>query len=231
MNVEVSYANGCLDEFLLRELASYDIQCPELIPFIKTTSKNFIIDAEFSCFHWSRQYEYTWCLRKSDIKKDDFILDAGGGYSILKYALAKRCKKVIAIDTNEEHLSKTNISAKRLGFHNIECKVCPIQDYKSEEKFDKIFCISVLEHIKEKNTRIECIKNMLDLLKPNGQLFLSFDFIVCNGKDTYDFYIDKKYASELLHWFGVDEFESNDIILGTFASGCSLATVCIKATK
>lgn len=230
MQVEVSYANGCLDEFLLRELASYDIQCPEIIPFVATNDKNYELDGAYSSMHWSRQYEYTWGLLHADIKKTDLILDAGGGHAVLKYALAKRCEKLITIDICQESLDKSIKSSERMGFKNIDFVNCSIENYNPDIKFDKIYCISVLEHIKNKETRHKCLDNLIRLLKPNGQLFFSFDFVIQHGEEIFDFYIDRKGAAELLHYFGVDNYESNDLVYGIFDKGCIIGAVCVKAT-
>lgn len=228
VKTEVSYADGCLDESILRELASYDILCPEITP-LELQEKNYVLVGDFSCFHWSRQYEYTWAITKADIKKTDIILDAGSGYSVLKYAIAKRCQKVVALDPLQEAVDISKRTAEKVGVNNIEYIVSSIEDYDTECKYDKIYCISVIEHIENPEIKFKCLEKLMSMLKPYGQLFFSFDFVIEKGKDTYDFYVDKKSAGELLHWFGIEEFESDDISYGVFPSGCVLGVICIKA--
>lgn len=228
VKTEISYANGCLDETILRELASYDILCPKITPLV-CNEGNYSLAGHFSCFHWSRQYEYTWAIKKADIKKTDLILDAGSGYSILKYALAKRCDKVFVLDPLQESLEISKNTAEKVGLNNFEYIASSIEEYETETRFDKIYCISVVEHIPEPEIRFRCLQKLVDLLKPDGQLFFSFDFIISKGKDTYDFYVDKRGAGDILNWFGVKEFQSDEISYGLFESGCRLGVVCIKA--
>ena len=54
------------------------------------------------------------------MKPTDVCLDAGGAYAVFKYALAKRCRRVVTIDMNQDYLDKSIKSAERLGFKNIE---------------------------------------------------------------------------------------------------------------
>lgn len=231
MKIHLSYAYGCPDVMLLRELCSYDILCPECSEFIpeEKASLNYkISDVGLTSLHWSRQYEYPWALQHSNLTKDHVCLDAGGGYAVFKYALAKRCKKVVSIDTNQDYLDKTIKSSKRLGFDNIEFHNCAIQDYKSEQKFDKIYCMSVLEHIRDKQTRFDCINNMIRMLKPDGEFYLTFDVVIKSGTSNYDFYMNMDDGSELLKYFGIESFQSDKYYTASFPDGCILAAICLK---
>ena len=138
MKIHISYTYGCPDETILRELMSYDIQCPEctILEPHENAPLNFEVPTSFTSLHWSRQYEYPWAIMHSNLKPSDVCLDAGGAYAVFKYAVAKRCAKVVTIDMNQDYLDKSIRSAERLGFKNIEFHNSKIQDYKTEEKFD-----------------------------------------------------------------------------------------------
>ena len=230
MKIHISYTYGCPDETILRELMSYDIQCPEctILEPHENAPLNFEVPTSFTSLHWSRQYEYPWAIMHSNLKPSDVCLDAGGAYAVFKYAVAKRCAKVVTIDMNQDYLDKSIRSAKRLGFKNIEFYNSKIQDYKTEEKFDKVYCISVLEHIPSSSERIECINNMISMLKKEGELYLTFDFIIEEGENHFDFYMGKNEAAEILNYFGVSEFNDEKYYSASFPGGCVLATICLK---
>lgn len=230
MKTHISYINGCPDETILRELMSYDIQCPEctILEPDENASSNFKVPTSFTSLHWSRQYEYPWAIIHSNLKPSDVCLDAGGAYAVLKYAIAKRCSKVVTIDMNQDYLDKSIKSAKRLGFDNIEFYNSKIQDYKSEEKFDKIYCMSVLEHIPSSSERIDCLDNMTKMLKTGGELYLTFDLILEEGENQFDFYMRKNDIAEIFNYFGITEFNDSIRYTASFPGGCVLTTICLK---
>ena len=231
MRIHISYAYGCPDVTLLREFCSYDIQCPECCEFVPEPEAELnykISSTSLTSLHWSRQYEYPWALGHSNLKPTDVCLDAGGAYAVFKYALAKRCEKVITIDTNQDYLDKSIKSAERLGFNNIEFLNCAIENYQTEQRFDKIYCLSVLEHIQDKNARFACLQNMFKLLKKDGELYLTFDMVLENGETTFDFYINRSDAAEILQFFGIQGFNDDKYYTAKFPGGCVLATLCLK---
>ena len=233
IHTEASLAGGCLNEDLLREFASYDIRCPECVSLTRQDKAPnlYAVPSSFTSFHWSRQYEYTWGILKADLKPTDICLDAGGGYGIFKYALAKRTKKVVVIDKDDSALFKSYKSMQRLEFDNIELINSPIDEYNPPYLFDKIYCLSVLEHIKTQQERISCLKSLYKMLKPNGSMLFSFDVVVHPGSDTYDFYIDTSSALEILGGVGIYDFEFDYSLGAVFDSGCVLNAVCVKATN
>lgn len=232
MKIELIYTHGCPSETLLRELMSYDIQLPEcsLLHHPDNAPLNFSVsEISFTSLHWSRQFEYPWALLKADIQPNDVCLDAGGSYAVLKYAMAKRCKKVVAIDINKEHLDISKASAAKLGIKNIEYQHCGIENFHYPDGFDKVFCISVLEHIPDKNLRLFCLNNLIRMVKPGGQLLLTFDIILEKGESTYDFHMDKNDMSDILKSLGISNFFLDQPhYTANFAGGCVIETICVR---
>lgn len=204
MQTQLTNAHGCPSESLLREFCSYDIQCPECCEFIpqQNIKENYTINLAtgFCSMHWSRQYEYPWAIQNSNFTGHDVCLEAGGGYAPFKYGLAKRCKKVISVDIDKESQKKAFDSTIRLNYNNIFFVNESIQDLRYSEKFDKIYCLSVLEHIEDADVRMRCLENMVNMLKPNGELFISFDIFMKYTNDQ--FYIDGAEAEKILAFFG-----------------------------
>jgi len=122
---------------------------------------DFKIPAEW----WSRHYEYKFA--EKFLKENEVIIDAGCGIEHpFKFYAAKRCKNVYAIDRDKrlETLEKKQ---------NIEYICDNLENFKLKEQVDKIFCISVLEHIPNP---LPVIENFAANMKEGAQLILTVDF-------------------------------------------------------
>ncbi len=176
-------------EDYIRELLSYDVLCPASCVFQrKEEDRSLYLMNSPSPLHWSRQFEWPWCLHHANLKPEDNVLDVGGSWSILKYALAKRCKQVISLEIDQSAIDKTVESIRRIGMKNIFQKQGDVRDIPyPDNSFDCVFCISVLEHVEDGHTK--AIREMLRVLKPGGSLLLTMDIRV-KGSTENNFYID-----------------------------------------
>ncbi|MDR2920965.1 MAG: class I SAM-dependent methyltransferase [Tannerella sp.] len=166
---------------------------------------------ELSKSWWSRFYEYEWC--KNFVESNDVILDAASGvFHPFKYFCVDKCKEVHAFDIDpdvvkdlqkiepcpEEFKDKLDVLCKLQNkIHNQCCSINSLP--YSNNFFDKVFCISVLEHLPDfrnsigglkfngrgiwtaisdigKKMILESIKEFGRVLKPGGKLIMTFDF-------------------------------------------------------
>lgn len=157
---------------------------------------------------WSRPYEYAWAGKFTE--KNDVVLDAACGIEHpFKFYLFDHCREVYACDYDDKILSSGNIlndikntfgesAAQNLPtkyLENIHYSKAVLTSLPYDDKmFDKIYCISVLEHLKDKFNRypflanIGFIKTFLKneiylalkefkrILKDNGLIILTFDY-------------------------------------------------------
>lgn len=124
---------------------------------------DFILPPEW----WSRPFEYNWC--SNFLEKNDTILDAACGIEHpFKFYAANRCKKVYAIDIDKDIEGITN-THKNLVLSSQDISATNFDD----NTFDKIFCISVLEHVDNPE---EILKEFHRVLKPKGLLILTCDY-------------------------------------------------------
>ncbi|WP_336762811.1 class I SAM-dependent methyltransferase [Paenibacillus sp. USHLN196] len=137
---------------------------------------------------WSRPYEYEWAQRFA--RPDDVVLDAACGISHpFKFWLAEHCREVHACDWDERILSEEAIrldiaadfgeqaaqilpESALVRLHRAQANLAQLP-YESG-KFDRVFCISVLEHL-DTGTMLRAFREFARVLKPNGQLIATFD--------------------------------------------------------
>lgn len=157
---------------------------------------------------WSRGYEYEWA--KNFCNSKDVVLDAACGICHpLKFYLSENCKEVHAVDLDERILSQEDIlkdvcdvysgvdsrNFTEKYLYNINYKKANLINLPYKDKmFDKIFCISVLEHLVDQNNKYQIIskipllrdivrkdiyhslKEFKRVLKDDGCIVLSFDY-------------------------------------------------------
>lgn len=103
--------------------------------------------------------------------KNKVCLDIGCGGGILSYALAKNKAKVLGIDPSKKlidiALKKSHLYKKNIHFLNIT-----LEEYVKEvnNKFDVIFCMELIEHVKNPS---DFIKTLKPLMKKNSLVFFS----------------------------------------------------------
>ena len=136
---------------------------------------------------WSRYYEYAWAAEFC--KPTDVVLDAACGIAHpFKFWLAEHCKAVHALDKDERILDREAISAEMraaYGIDNIELtEEFDMKNFKQGDitvlpyrsnMFDKIFCISVLEHIPDAD-KAKALAEFCRVLKKAGQIILTLDY-------------------------------------------------------
>lgn len=138
---------------------------------------------------WSRFYEYEWA--RQFCEPDDVALDAGCGICHpFKFYLADACREVHACDIDERILRPEAIlediardfgaaAAKdfpskyfdRVHYARTSLTSLPYTD----GKFDKIYCISVLEHLPPHDIYL-ALRECARTLKDNGLFVLTFDY-------------------------------------------------------
>ncbi len=104
-------------------------------------------------------------LSKIEVKGSDKILDVGAGTGILESILPEN--DITAIEPSD----MAGMIVKK-GFKKVSVVKERIQDFVSNERFDVVFCITVLQDIEE-NDRESIIKKLFSLTAENGHLLIS----------------------------------------------------------
>ena len=152
---------------------------------------------EPAVFESYKHWDNPWALSNAHLKDGMKILDCGSGRGALQFYLASKGLDVYSVDisNNRSRLIKNmQRQSKKIG---IRYSISPNtvhrklnKKYKVNVKFkqesadalsfpdnvfDRIFCISVLEHMENKVID-KSMKEMERVLKPGGLLLLTFDF-------------------------------------------------------
>ena len=170
-----------------------------------TYSRHFFFDLPNRW--WSRFYEYPWASQF--VNSDDIVLDAACGISHpLKFKLSEVCKNVYACDL-DKRITQPNLILQdiqkeyNIAIRDIPSNVIMSINYEyanvtslpyKNKFFTKIFCISVLEHLKDSiNTAnnvkkawkwrffkrkeiLNSLKEFRRVLSDEGLIVLTFDF-------------------------------------------------------
>jgi ubiquinone/menaquinone biosynthesis C-methylase UbiE len=140
-------------------------------------------------YWWSRFYEYAWATEFC--KKTDVVLDAACGIPHpFKFFLAGECKEVHAVDADERINNYEKMAAAIDATFGANARAnCPEEFAKQviakqanltklpykNSMFDKIFCISALEHISDTD-KAKALKEFKRVLKKSGMLILTVDY-------------------------------------------------------
>lgn len=136
-----------------------------------------------------RRTEYPWAISMVGHERFFKILDIGSGVSLLPIYLAAKGHDVTSIDNDTILMNK--ISPLLAKWNKVEVKYQlgdAIKLQFGDNSFDRVLCISVLEHLEEEkigdkyvnyhkqNLDVIAIADMLRVLRPGGLLILTFDW-------------------------------------------------------
>lgn len=156
---------------------------------------------------WSRLWEYPFVFSRIrshlEKHKHQAVLDAGSGVTFFPYYIKSKYPLIDTFcgDYDESHRETFLKLNSRLGLEtNFQCfdlKQIPFDD----DRFDIVYCISVLEHTNEYR---EIVEQFYRILKNGGKLVLTFDVSLDGSED-----ISPERGSELIQTL-TDHFTCDD---------------------
>ncbi|MEY2410978.1 MAG: hypothetical protein QOF48_3648 [Verrucomicrobiota bacterium] len=124
------------------------------------------------------------------------VADLGSGEGLLSELLARRCKKVIAVDNSEKMVAFGANKAKKNGLKNLEFRLGDLQNPPVEpQSVDVAILSQALHHATDPGSAIVAIHRMI---KPGGQILI-LDLLKHNFEQARELYGDR--------WLGFPESE------------------------
>ena len=124
---------------------------------------------------WTANNHYHDFLLKHVPTSCENALEIGCGTGAFARRLAKRCRRVIAIDLSAEMIRVARSRSSR--FENLEFELADVMNWKSPQShFDFICSIATLHHLEQR----ELLPKIKDALKPGG-VFVLLDLVSSSG--------------------------------------------------
>lgn len=139
------------------------------------------------------------------------VADLGAGEGLLSELLARRCKKVIAVDNSEKIVAFGAAKAKKNNLKNLEFRLGDLQNPPIEpHSVDVAILSQALHHAEEPGAAIAAAYK---LLKPHGQI-LVLDLLKHNFEKARELYGDRWLGfpeSDLHRWLEEAGFKKIEI--------------------
>jgi len=139
------------------------------------------------------------------------VADLGAGEGLLSELLARRCKKVIAVDNSEKIVAFGAAKAKKNGLKNLEFRLGDLQNPPVEaNSVDLVILSQALHHAEAPEQAIVAAGK---ILRPRGQIMI-LDLLRHNFEKAHELYGDRwpGFAESDLHrWLEEAGFKKIDI--------------------
>ncbi|MEO1262019.1 MAG: methyltransferase domain-containing protein [Bacteroidota bacterium] len=134
--------------------------------------KNYLSDRPVQAYlTWKKNYWKDFLANnKIRILPSDKILDAGCGPAGIFTVLTDN--KVTAIDPLCDTYERQLDHFQKSSYPYVDFIEKGLEEFVSQNKYDKIFCINAINHVKDLNL---CLKNLMKSLMKNGFLYLTVD--------------------------------------------------------
>ena len=106
------------------------------------------------------------------------VLEVGAGDGFKSLVVKQHCKNLLLTDILDENLE----SFKKLGFKNIKYVKHNFIKNSTKKKFDGIYSLDVLEHIKKRHEKL-FLKNICKSLNKNGSLIIGMPSVKSMHQD------------------------------------------------
>ncbi|GAB4321084.1 MAG: class I SAM-dependent methyltransferase [Bacteroidales bacterium] len=128
-------------------------------------------------------------------KKSPFhVLDAGAGFGQYTYWLARKYPhcEILAVDVKKDQVEDCSRFFRKIGMNNVEFREADLTAFTSEQTFDLVLSVDVMEHILEDVT---VFQNLYRVMNPDGLLLISTPSDQ-GGSDVHDHGSEESFIDE-----------------------------------
>ena len=173
---------------------------------------------KYSCCHWSQDVStlseaeaeaLRITVQRAGIRDGMKVLDLGCGWGSLTLWVAEHFPNasVTSVSNSRSQQQFILAEAERRGIHNIDVRVCDMNDFDAGATFDRIVSIEMFEHMRNYDELFRRINNWLE---PDGRFFMH---IFTHRTTPYE-YIDKGPSDWMSrHFFSGGMMPSADLPL------------------
>jgi SAM-dependent methyltransferase len=139
------------------------------------------------------------------------VADLGSGEGLLSELLARRAKKVIAVDNSEKMVAFGASKAKKNGLKNLEFRLGDLENPPIDPHSVDLAVLSQALHHAQEPAR--AIQSVYKILRPGGQIMI-LDLLKHNFERAHELYGDRwpGFAeSDLHHWLEAAGFKKIEI--------------------
>lgn len=125
-------------------------------------------------------------VKRAGIKDGMRVLDLGCGWGSLSLWIAEHFPNAVVHSVSNSSAQRDFIVARAAerGIENVEVSVCDMNDFGTDEKFDRVVSVEMFEHMRNYG---ELFRRIDQWLQPDGRFFMH---IFCHRTTPYE-YIDK----------------------------------------
>jgi ArsR family transcriptional regulator len=139
------------------------------------------------------------------------VADLGSGEGLLSELLARRCKKVIAVDNSEKMVAFGSAKAKKNGLKNLEFRLGDLQDPPLDpQSVDLVVLSQALHHAQDPAQTVRAVHR---LLRPGGQIMI-LDLLQHHFEKARELYGDRWLGfaeSDLQRWLEAAGFKKVEV--------------------
>ena len=135
---------------------------------------------KYSCCHFpegATELEYAEAsmlaltCERAQLQDGQQILELGCGWGSLSLWMAKHYpnSSILAVSNSRPQREFIESRAQELGLTNLSVQTCDMNDFTTEQHFDRVVSVEMFEHMRNWQSLLERIS---DWLKPEGKLFI-----------------------------------------------------------
>ena len=113
----------------------------------------------------------TLTCERAQLQDGQQILELGCGWGSLSLWMAKHYpnSSILAVSNSRPQREFIESRAQELGLTNLSVQTCDMNDFTTEQHFDRVVSVEMFEHMRNWQSLLERIS---DWLKPEGKLFI-----------------------------------------------------------
>jgi cyclopropane-fatty-acyl-phospholipid synthase len=137
------------------------------------------------------------------------VLELGCGWGSLTLYVARRfpASRVVALSNSASQREWILGRARASGLRNVEVVTADINDFATQERFDRVVSVEMFEHVRN---HAELFRRVAGWLKPGGALFAH---VFCHRELAYPFQSDGASDWMARHFFSGGVMPSYDLFL------------------